>query len=849
MNKENTILHASTTAMGKFFEELKSSKNGLSNEEVAARLEQHGLNTISEKKEVGLIEEFLSHFKNPLILILLAAASVSGYLGEIKNLVVIFVIVLASIVLDFFEEHSANNAAKKLKGKVSVTATVIRQGKKKEVKASEVCIGDIVFLSSGDLVPADARIIEADDFFVNESTLTGESFPKEKFSGNQEKTDENSNIVFLGTNVESGTALAIVFQIGRETEFGKIAKDILKKEEKSEFELGITKFGFFIMKVILALVLFIFLGNALVNKDVLGSFIFAVAIAVGVTPELLPMIMSVTMARGSQKMAKAGVIVKKLSSIPNFGSMNILCTDKTGTLTKADIQLVKYTDIFGAHNESVFLYTFLNSFHQTGVKNPLDKAVLEYKSADIKAYTKTEEIPFDFVRKMMSIVVSGPNGRIMITKGAPEAVIKNCGFFKQNGKTESLTDEIKNTALDLYKSLSQEGYRVLALAVKNNLPEKIVYTKDDENNLLLVGFVSFLDPAKDDVGAVLQRLKNYGIEVKVITGDNELVTQKICNDVGLEVRGILLGKDIIDLSDEALAVRAQKTTIFARFSPDQKSRVIAALRSRGNVVGYMGDGINDAPSLKAADIGISVDNAVDIAKESADIILTKKHLNSIIDGVVEGRRSFGNTMKYIMMGLSSNFGNMFSVLAAIFYLPFLSMLPLQILFNNFIYDFSQVTIPSDKVDEDWVKHARKWDINFVKKFMYVFGPISSVFDLLTFFILFSVFKLGESAFQTGWFLESLATQTLVIHIIRTRQIPFFQSRASKPLLFSTIAAVAVGWVVPFTGLGKVFGFSPLPLHIMFVIGGTVLVYLIVVEITKRFFYKNYDLQNNLVKTI
>ena len=427
----------------------------------------------------------------------------------------------------------------------------------------------------------------------------------------------------------------------------------------------------------------------------------------------------------------------------------------------------------------------------------------------------------------------------MITKGAPESLMTRCRSFKLNGKTEPLTDEVKARALGLYEELSQEGYRVLALALKDDLPDKTRYTTADENGLMLAGFVSFLDPAKKDVSAVLQRLKARGIEIKVISGDNELVTRKICRDVGLEVRGVLLGQDIDALTDDALAVRAQNTTVFARFSPDEKSRVITALRSRGHVVGYMGDGINDAPSLKAADVGISVDNAVDIAKESADIILTKKHLKPIIEGVIEGRRSFGNTMKYVMMGLSSNFGNMFSVLAAVFYLPFLPMLPIQILLNNFIYDFSQVTIPSDKVDEDWVRQPRKWDIGFVKKFMVVFGPVSSVFDLLTFFILFGVFKLGASAFQTGWFLESLATQTLVIHIIRTKHIPFIQSRASKALLFSTLMAVAVGWALPLTPLGRVFRFSALPLPILLAIAGLVLSYLVLVEVIKRAFYKRY----------
>ncbi|MFH1233968.1 MAG: magnesium-translocating P-type ATPase [Patescibacteria group bacterium] len=823
------------------FKKLQTSKSGLTEYEAKLRLARYGLNKISEKKEQHIALEFLSHFKSPLIIILLIAAVASACFKEITNAIIIIVMVLASVILDFLEEHSASDAAKKLKDKVSNTATVVRSGSKKEIKATEICIGDIIFLSSGDLVPADSRIIEADDFFVNQSALTGESFPCEKMADAMPvgQTDKD-NLVFLGSNVISGTALAVVYCIGVDTEFGKIAKDIFKKDIKSDFELGITKFGFFIMKVIIFLVLLIMLFGSLIRQDVLGSFIFAIAIAVGVTPELLPMIMSITMARGSQRMAKVGVIVKRLSAIPDFGSMNILCADKTGTLTEDKIQLVTYTDIFGVHNERVFLYTYLNSFHQTGVKNPLDKAVIEYKKAIINNYQKVEEIPFDFTRKMLSIAVVGPEGRTLITKGAPEEVLKKCDYYFKNDEKNLFTEKYKSIAIDYYHKLSAEGYRVLAIAIKSGLPSKDKYTRLDEEKLELLGFISFLDPAKKDLAPVLYQIKKHGIEVKVITGDNELVSRKICNDVGLEIKGALLGKDIDDLTDNALLIKIKKTTIFSRFSPDQKSRIITILRNSGQVVGYLGDGINDAPSLKAADVGISVNNAVDVAKESADIILTKKNLQPIIEGVIEGRRAFGNSMKYIMMGLSSNFGNMFSVLGAIFYLPFLPMLPIQILLNNFIYDFSQVTIPTDNVDNGWVNKPRKWDLNFIKKFMYTFGPISSIFDFLTFFMLFSVFKLGESAFQTGWFMESLATQTLVIHIIRTRQIPFLQSRASKLLTISTFTAVAIGWLMPYTLLGKFFKFSPLPANILLAIAGLVIAYLISTEIVKRIFYKQHD---------
>jgi Mg2+-importing ATPase len=834
----------STSTIEEIFENFKTSKKGLSEDEAKKRIALYGKNVISDKREVGIVLEFLSHFKSPLVIILLLAAIVSAYFGEATNSVIIAILVIVSVTLDFFEEHSASKAAEKLKERVTSTSMVIRAGKKKQIKTAQICVGDVIFLSSGDLIPADARIIEADDFFVNESALTGESFPREKNPDFVREDKENSsnfdNLVFLGSNVVSGTALAVVYHTGKETEFGKIAKDILKKDDKSEFELSIGKFGFFLMRIILFLVLFIFLFNTLINRNVLESFLFAIAIAVGITPELLPMIMSITMARGSIRMSKVGVIVKRLSSIPNFGSMDILCTDKTGTLTEDKITLVSYADIFGNSDDSVFLYTYLNSFYQTGIKNPLDKAVLGYRKTATESYKKNEEIPFDFVRKMMSIVVAGPEGKVLITKGAPEEVIARCTHYSsQKNKKDILSDDIRTAAMDYYMQLSSDGHRVLAIAKKVDLLPKEKYTHADESDLELIGFVAFLDPAKKGVKEVLVQLEERGIEIKVITGDNELVAKKICTDVGLKIKGILLGTDISALTDDALRMRAEHTTIFARFSPDEKNRIIMVLRNSGHVVGYLGDGINDAPSIKTADVGISVENAVDVAKESADIILTQKNLSSIVDGVGEGRRAFGNTMKYIMMGLSSNFGNMFSMTGAIFFLPFLPMLPVQILLNNLIYDFSQVTIPSDNVDREWIAKPRKWDLDFIKKFMYVFGPISSIFDFLTFFILFHMFKVGASAFQTGWFMESLATQTLVVHIIRTRQIPFLQSRASRFLIISTIAAVVVGWLIPFTFVGKIFQFSPLPIPILLTIIALVIIYLALVEIVKRVFYKKY----------
>ena len=831
----------SSCSSEQLFLDLKSSKDGLTNAEAAHRLLIDGPNTISDQKEIGIIIEFLLHFKSPLILILSAATAISLYFGQVTNSIIVIIMILASVCLDFFEEHSAGNAAKKLKEKVSATATVIRSDEKsgsagKEVKATEVCVGDILFLSSGDLIPADAIVLEADDLFVNQSALTGESFPKEKYACGV-SSEGGSHVLFLGSSVVSGTARAIVFAIGKQTEFGKIAETLLKKQEKSDFELGIDHFGFFISKIILFLVMIIFFVRALMHGDILESFMFAVAIAVGVTPELLPVILSVTMARGSERMAKDGVIVKRLSAMPNFGSMDILCTDKTGTLTEDHIELVNFTDAIGVKNDEVLHFAYLNSFHQTGVKNPLDKAVLAFDHENIVAYQKREEIPFDFVRKLMSVVVESTEGRTLITKGAPEEVLKRCSTYRQGKTTKALSQEVISNALTYYESQSTEGYRVLGVAICSDVEAKERYTKEDETDLTFLGFVSFLDPAKKDVKRVLVELEQYGIEIKIITGDNEFVTKKICSDIGLHIKGIMLGDEIHTMTDDALRVHAEETTIFARFTPDEKNRVITALRSGGHVVGYMGDGINDAPSLKTADVGISVSTAVDVAKESADIILTQKGLESIVRGVIEGRRSFGNTMKYIMMGLSSNFGNMFSVLGAVLYLPFLPMLPIQILFNNFVYDVSQLTISSDNVDAEWVQTPRKWNMKRLKQFMYTFGLMSSVFDIMTFVLLFSVFQVNESVFQTGWFIESLATQALVVHVIRTRKIPFLQSRPSKWLLISTFACVAVGWIIPFTPVGAFLHFSPLPIPILFAITGLVLLYLVTVEIGKRIFFR------------
>jgi Mg2+-importing ATPase len=676
----------------------------------------------------------------------------------------------------------------------------------------------------------------ARDFFANQSSLTGESFPCEKYNDAiKDATNDLTsmdNIAFMGSSVISGTAKAVVVKTGMNTEFGKIAEKLVSRQEETDFSRGIRSFGFLIMRVTIALVLFIFLINAIYKHNLLESFMFSLAIAVGLTPELLPMVMSVTMAKGSIRMAKKGVVVKKLSAVPNFGSMEVLCTDKTGTLTEDKIKLIKYVDVNGETAEALFLLTYLNSYFQTGIKNPLDDAILQHKQPDVKAYNKTDEVPFDFSRKRMSVVVKNEGKNILICKGAPEEILKAC-----------ITDaSLIKQANEQYESLSTDGFRVLAIAIKE-VNEKDKFSKEDETQLQLQGFIAFLDPPKQDANETIAELAKIGVEVKIITGDNHLVTLKICKEIGLPVKGIMHGYELDQLTDDALQKRVMHVTIFARFSPDQKNRIIIALKTFHRAVGYMGDGINDAPSLKTADVGISVNSGTDVAKDAADIILTEKDLLVLKEGILEGRKTFGNTMKYILMGLSSNFGNMFSVAAATLFLPFLPMLPAQILINNFLYDTSQITIPTDNVDESYIQQPQRWNLKMIYHYMLIFGLTSSVFDFATFYTLYKYYHVTEAQFRTGWFMESLATQILVVFIIRTNRLPFIQSKPGKYLTLSVLLCLSIGWLLPYTGFAAMIGFEPLPMNILVVIIGLVLFYLVCAELVKRFIYRR--LQKNI----
>lgn len=804
---------------------LGTSTSGLSAKEAENRLKIYGPNEIAERKKGTIIIRFLSHFKSPLVLILLFAGLISGYFGEIINTIIIFSMVFLSVILDFYQESKAEKASETLKKKVGTTATIVREGNKKEVKISEIVPGDIVLLSAGDIVPADARVINAKDLFLDQSALTGESFPVEKTA---------ADCLFMGTSVISGTSMAVIIKTHDQTEYGKIAKSLAANSE-TNFEKELRKFGFLIMEITFVLVLFVFFILALYKHNITESLLFSVALAVGLTPELLPMIMSINLAKGAMAMSKKGAIVKRLSSVQNFGSMDVLCTDKTGTLTENKIKLVKHIDLEGNDDEKVLLHSFLNSYFETGLKDPLDEAILAYEKEDVKNYQKIDEVPFDFIRKRVSIIVSGPD-QFMISKGAPEEIFKLCSSYELKGIVSELSIEELKKIEHKYNELSSQGFRVLAVAYKKTTENK-VYSSTDETEMIFLGFVAFIDPPKETAQESLHLLMSSGIEVKVLTGDNDLVTKNICEQLNFPIKGIVLGADIAKMTDDALAKVVEEANIFARVTPAQKTRIINTLKKNGHVVGLLGDGINDAPSLKAADIGISVDNAVDVAKESADIILSQKSLKVLHDGVIEGRKTFGNTMKYIMMGTSSNFGNMFSVAIASTFLSFLPMLPIQILLNNLLYDVSESAIPTDNVDPEYLEKPKKMDISFIKKYMIIVGLISSLFDLLTFGIMLYIFNAAVPLFQTAWFIESLVTQVLVIFVIRTRM--FYKSKPSKLLVLSSLSVILIAIAIPFTPVGKLFGFVAPPLEFFMVLGGMLLAYILLVEVVKNWFYKRY----------
>jgi Mg2+-importing ATPase len=815
---------------------------GLSSSEAASRLARFGPNLFRDHQQRPLIVQFLSRFKNPLVILLLVASGISALTGDVTNFLLISAMVLFSVTLDFVQEHRAGKAAAALSQSVSVQATVVRDGKPCEVPVADVVPGDLVVLSAGDMIPADCRVLEAHDFFVKQALLTGETYPVEKRPGElaagATEIQDAANAVFMGTSVISGSARVRAVNTGAGTAIGAIADSLTRQAPPTSFEIGTHRFGLLIMRLTILLVLFVLLVNALLHRPWLESFLFAVALAVGLTPELLPMVVSLTLSRGALHMAKKRVIVKRLASIQNLGSMDVLCTDKTGTLTEAKIKLERHVDPQGKPSPRVLELAYLNSFFETGLKSPLDEAILANEGIDVSAWKKIDEVPFDFERRRVSVLLDKGNGRLLIVKGASEEIIGLCTHYEEqdNAAQLPLDKDSRQRIHDTHIALEKEGFRVLGIAWREVPPDHPHAVVGDEAALVFAGFAAFLDPPKESAGAALAALKDSGVTVKIVTGDSELVTQHVCAQLNIPVTGVLLGREIAQMDDSALRVRVETANLFCRVNPSQKDRVILALKARGHVVGYLGDGINDAPSLHSADVGLSVDSAVDVAKEAADMILLDQDLHVVHDGVLEGRRTFGNIMKYIMMGTSSNFGNMFSMAGAALFLPFLPMLPTQILLNNVLYDISEVPIPLDEVDAEELRRPRVLDMKFIRDFMLVIGPISSAFDFLTFYVLLMVLKADQTLFQTGWFVESLCTQVLVIFVIRTRGNPF-KSRAHPVLAATSLAVVALGAVLPFTALGTYFGFVPPPAKFYLILAAMVAIYLVAVELAKMGFYR------------
>lgn len=801
--------------------------HGLSSRKVRALQKQYGLNTfIQGPRRSRAAMALLARFKNPLVVILLIAATISLFFGDKASFFIIATIVLLSVGLDFFNTYRSEQAAEALKNKVRVRATVVRGGHEKQVAVSELVPGDIVRLIAGRVVPADGLIVEGKDLFANESALTGESFPQQKPVGAE---------VYTGSGIVSGEGYMRVTQTGAATKFAHIAAALQSARRTTAFEREIGAFSLLIIKITFALVIFVFLVNVLFHRDVLDSVLFSLALAVGLTPELLPLIITLNLTKGSIKMAGEGVIVKQLSAIQNFGSMDILCTDKTGTLTEDKIALVKYVDGQGAASEEVLHLGYIISSFSTGYASPLDHAVRAYEPIDIREYAKIDEIPFDFERKREAVVIhhGKSSRRSLLVMGAPEEVLKISVAY-HTGNT-SLSEKLRSNIQHTYDQLSHDGFRVLAVAHKEIGPEKR-YEPEDESQLVFEGFLAFLDPAKASVTETLVRMRELGIGVKVITGDNAYVTEKIAHDIGLPTEGAITGDQLATLHGRELRNAVECTTIFARVNPEQKMQIIQALQENGHVIGYMGDGINDAPSLRAADVGISVNNAVDVAKDAADFILLRKSLHELTNGIVEGRKTFANTMKYLRMSLSSNFGNMFSMAGASLFLPFLPMLATQILLNNLLYDSSQFAIPLDNVDDLEIRQPRRFSIHSIKRFMWSYGLLSSCFDFITFVTLMWVFHANQQVFQAGWFLESILTQVLVVYVIRTRFVPFVQSRASLPMILTTVLVTVAVFGVVFLPVRAIFHFGHLLPHQVGLLVLVVLVYLACAQGIKNRFY-------------
>ena len=833
-----------------------SGLEGLSRAQANARLKTFGPNVVSKEDKPTILSELWGRLSNPLNALLLILAGVSWFLGDIRAAIVILTMVILAVATAFIQEHRSNEAAARLRAMVHTHASVRRTPSPEnelfaEVRLDSLTPGDVVRLSAGDMIPADLRLLETKDLFVNQSTLTGEAMPVEKYAqaGAQPCDDpfDMQNICFMGAHVVSGYGTGVILRTGGSTFFGQLARELASKEAPTAFDRGIDHFAWLMIRFIFVMAPAVFLINGLTKGDWLEALLFAVAVSVGLTPEMLPMIVTVNLAKGAVAMGREKVIVKRLSAIQNIGAMDVLCTDKTGTLTQDRIILKRHLDIRGDESDEVLRYAFLNSHFQSGLRNLLDNAVLAHidlhkELGTDSEYSKIDELPFDFSRRRLSVVVANPaGGHILICKGAVEEIFSVCTKYKLGDEVSLLDAGHFETAKREMEALNADGFRVVAVAYKNIENPKLDYTLTDEDELTLLGYIAFLDPPKDSAREAISALAAKGVQIKILTGDNEIITRKICEHVNLKIEAILLGSALADMDDEQLARAASRTTVFAKLTPSQKERVILALQKNGDVVGFLGDGINDSPALKKADVGISVDTAVDIARESADIILLEKNLVVLETGVLEGRRTFANITKYIRMGASSNFGNMFSVLGASLFLPFLPMAPIQVLTNNLLYDFSQSAIPTDNVDDDYLSSPRRWDISNIFKFMLVLGPVSSLFDYATFAMMLYIFGAwaNPALFQTGWFVESLLTQTLIIHIIRTAKIPFIESRASGALMATTLIISAIGVSLPFTIAGSTLGFTALPWLYWPLLVGMVLSYAILTHLVKLRFVRRW----------
>ncbi|MEG2109649.1 MAG: magnesium-translocating P-type ATPase [Clostridium sp.] len=857
---------------------LKTEKQGISQREAEKRIEAYGYNEISYGNGITLHKRLFDAFINPFTLVLIALAIVSFFTDyvipasgdkDLTTVTIITVMVTLSGVLRIVQEGKSNKAGEKLKEMIKTTSAVMRDGKEIEIPMKDIVVGDIIKLNAGDMIPADVRIIFSKDLFVSESSMTGESEAVEKFSKLSKETRskgilshfELENLAFMGTNVISGTATAVVVATGNSTVLGSMADTITEKRELTNFDKGVNSVSFLLIKFMAIMVPIVFVINGVTKGDWLEALLFSISVAVGLTPEMLPMLVTTNLAKGAVKMAKYKTVVKNLNSIQNFGAMDVLCTDKTGTLTEDKIVLENHLDIHGNEDIRVLKHGYLNSYFQTGLRNLLDVAILKYGDAEgfydvAEMYTKVDEIPFDFARRRMSVVLKDKEGKTqLITKGAIEEMLEISAYAEYKGEILELTDSIRKEILDTVDDLNANGMRVIGVAQKNNPSSEESFSVKDESNMVLMGYISFLDPPKESAKYAIEALNDYGVEVKILTGDNEKVTKYVCKQVGIDVSNIILGSEVEDMTDHQLKEAVENTNIFAKLSPAQKARVVSKLKDNGHVVGFMGDGINDAPAMRKSDVGISVDTAVDIAKESADIILLEKNLMVLQKGVEEGRKTFANIIKYIKMTASSNFGNIFSVLVASAFLPFLPMLPIQLLILNLIYDISCVAIPWDNVDREYLKKPRTWDASSIGSFMRWFGPTSSIFDITTYILMYFVIcpavlggNFGDpgvnsvlfiALFNAGWFIESLWTQTLVIHMIRTAKIPFIQSRASKLVILFTTIALAIGTIIPYTPLGVEIGMTSLPAIYFAYLIGTIATYMVVVNIVKKIYIKRF----------